>query len=235
MKVAIVHPDLGIGGAERLIVDAALGLQSRGHDLEIFTSHHDEAHCFQETKNGSLKVTVWGDFLPRSFFGRFQILFAILRNIYLSIRLVLLHRHYDVIISDQISVSIPILKLTHAKILFYCHFPDQLLSPRNSLLKKIYRWPFDTLEEITTGMADEILVNSAFTRQVFFFYVQALECTRCSTKGFVSIHQLWKVCSQSPFGRRVQKKMSRGSEHHLYQPLRTKKEYWACNTSTRPP
>eukprot|EP00002_Diphylleia_rotans_P025451 TRINITY_DN5034_c0_g1_i1.p1 TRINITY_DN5034_c0_g1~~TRINITY_DN5034_c0_g1_i1.p1 ORF type:complete len:191 (-),score=24.96 TRINITY_DN5034_c0_g1_i1:170-742(-) len=151
MKVAIVHPDLGIGGAERLIVDAALGLQSRGHDLEIFTSHHDEAHCFQETKNGSLKVTVWGDFLPRSFFGRFQILFAILRNIYLSIRLVLLHRHYDVIISDQISVSIPILKLTHAKILFYCHFPDQLLSPRNSLLKKIYRWPFDTLEEITTG------------------------------------------------------------------------------------
>ena len=30
LRIAVVHPDLGIGGAERLIVDAALELQKKG-------------------------------------------------------------------------------------------------------------------------------------------------------------------------------------------------------------
>lgn len=51
MKVAIVHPDLGIGGAERLIVDAAVALKERGHEIIIYTSHHDTNHCFPETKS----------------------------------------------------------------------------------------------------------------------------------------------------------------------------------------
>jgi hypothetical protein len=40
------HPDLGIGGAERLVVDAAVALQERGHKVTIFTSHCDPQHCF---------------------------------------------------------------------------------------------------------------------------------------------------------------------------------------------
>jgi hypothetical protein len=40
------------GGAERLVVDAALGLQSLGHSVDIYTSHHDPDHCFDETKDG---------------------------------------------------------------------------------------------------------------------------------------------------------------------------------------
>lgn len=40
------------GGAERLIVDASLALQQRGHAVEIFTSHHDPKHSFEETNNG---------------------------------------------------------------------------------------------------------------------------------------------------------------------------------------
>jgi alpha-1,3/alpha-1,6-mannosyltransferase len=52
MKIAFVHPDLGIGGAERLIVDAAVGLQSKGHVVHMYTSHHDPSHCFPETRNG---------------------------------------------------------------------------------------------------------------------------------------------------------------------------------------
>lgn len=51
MKIAIVHPDLGIGGAERLIVDAAIALKERGKDVTIYTSHHDPNHCFPETKS----------------------------------------------------------------------------------------------------------------------------------------------------------------------------------------
>lgn len=33
VKVAFVHPDLGIGGAERLVVDAALELSALGHEV----------------------------------------------------------------------------------------------------------------------------------------------------------------------------------------------------------
>lgn len=36
-----------------------------------------------------------------------------------------------------------------------------------SLLKRLYRAPLDLLEELTTGAADRILVNSNFTRRVF--------------------------------------------------------------------
>ena len=62
LKIAFLHPDLGIGGAERLVVDAAVGLQQKGHDVTMsvsssfftisFTSHHG-AKAVDETKDGS--------------------------------------------------------------------------------------------------------------------------------------------------------------------------------------
>ncbi len=50
--VVFIHPDLGIGGAERLVIDAAVGLQSKGHTVTILTSHCDPSHCFDEAKDG---------------------------------------------------------------------------------------------------------------------------------------------------------------------------------------
>ena len=50
--VVFFHPDLGIGGAERLVIDAAVGLQNRGHKVTIFTSHCDPQHCFDEARDG---------------------------------------------------------------------------------------------------------------------------------------------------------------------------------------
>lgn len=35
LRIAFLHPDLGIGGAERLIVDAAVALKQRGHDVTM--------------------------------------------------------------------------------------------------------------------------------------------------------------------------------------------------------
>ena len=46
-----------LGGAERLVVDAALGLQQLGHEVDIYTSHHDPNHCFEETRDGALSIT----------------------------------------------------------------------------------------------------------------------------------------------------------------------------------
>ena len=36
MKIALLHPDLGIGGAERLMVDIALALQKQGHTVDMY-------------------------------------------------------------------------------------------------------------------------------------------------------------------------------------------------------
>lgn len=52
-NILFFHPDLGIGGAERLIIDAAVGLQNRGHKVVIFTSHCDPKHCFDEARDGT--------------------------------------------------------------------------------------------------------------------------------------------------------------------------------------
>lgn len=44
------------GGAERLVVDAAVELQKRGHDVEVFTSYHEDGEdgrSFEETRDGT--------------------------------------------------------------------------------------------------------------------------------------------------------------------------------------
>ncbi|KAJ1983609.1 Alpha-1,3-mannosyltransferase-like protein [Dimargaris cristalligena] len=171
LRIAFVHPDLGIGGAERLVVDAAVGLQEVGHDITVYTSHHDPSHCFRETRDGTLKVQVLGDtIVPRTFGGRFYILCAILRGWLLVLHLLWHHRNsYDVVICDQLSAYIPLLKLLHTRVLFYGHFPDQLLvqSGGGALKTHLYRRVFNALEEHTTQLADRIVVNSQFTAAVF--------------------------------------------------------------------
>ncbi|RKP07100.1 alpha-1,3/1,6-mannosyltransferase ALG2, partial [Thamnocephalis sphaerospora] len=164
-----------LGGAERLVVDAAVGLQGAGHQVVVYTSHHDRTHCFEETRDGTLDVRVYGDFLPRAIFGRFMVLCAIIRGIYLAFVVTLLGkvRCTDVVFCDQLSAWIPILKRAGARVFFYCHFPDLMLTDRRGLLKQLYRMPMDWFEEWTTGkqapcsMADRIVVNSKFTASVF--------------------------------------------------------------------
>ena len=100
-----------IGGAERLVVDAAVGIQSKGHTVTMYTSHHDPNHCFEETRDGTLEVRVHGDSLPRQLFGRLYIVFAILRQLAL-VYWILTHEKdsYDIIVVDQLSACVPILK-----------------------------------------------------------------------------------------------------------------------------
>lgn len=66
--IVFFHPDLGIGGAERLVIDAAVGLQNRGHKVTIFTSHCDPRHCFDEARDGKLLAAPYD--LPPLIYGR---------------------------------------------------------------------------------------------------------------------------------------------------------------------
>eukprot|EP00122_Pirum_gemmata_P003334 Pgem_evm1s3013 len=115
---------------------------------------------------GTLPVFVHGDWLPRHIFSKCFALCAYFRSIYLCCVL-LFCEDFDFFFCDQISVSNPLLRLTSSALIFYCHFPDQLLTQRKSVLKKLYRYPLDWLEEKTTSVADIVLVNSRFTGSIF--------------------------------------------------------------------
>ncbi|KAJ7070364.1 alpha-1,3-mannosyltransferase ALG2 [Mycena belliarum] len=190
LRVAFIHPDLGIGGAERLVVDAAIGLQALGHSLIIYTSHHDPKHCFEETRNGELEVHHVVPPFPRSIRGRFHILFAHAKQLHLTLHLLWPWApRYDVYFVDQLSACVPFLRaIGQTPVVFYCHFPDKLLAngefsegnlrkKRVGLLKRIYRYPMDWLEEVTTRQADVILSNSNFTARVFRSYFPSIRKT----------------------------------------------------------
>ncbi|XP_070492255.1 alpha-1,3/1,6-mannosyltransferase ALG2 [Chironomus tepperi] len=182
MRVLFLHPDLGIGGAERLVIDAALALKNCGHTVSFLTNHHDKSHCFEETRNGTLEVKVVGDWIPRNIFGKFYAFCAYFRMVYAAFYVVLFQskeEKIDLIFCDIISLGIPILKYAknNPKILFYCHFPDQLLTKQGGRLKSIYRMPLNYLEEKTTGAADGVLVNSKFTSRIFSETFKSLRIT----------------------------------------------------------
>ncbi|KAA1477688.1 mannosyltransferase [Dentipellis sp. KUC8613] len=188
LRVAFIHPDLGIGGAERLVVDAALGLQKLGHDVVIYTSYHDPGHCFDETRDGTLKIRHIVSPFPRSFKGKFHSALAHARQLHLT-KYLIQHEgsSYDIYFVDILSTCVPILRLfTGVRVAFYCHFPDKLLAngayvegkmKKGGLLKQLYRLPMDWLEERTTGSADIIFANSKFTSRVFKLHLPSIEQT----------------------------------------------------------
>ncbi|KAB8293997.1 hypothetical protein EYC80_009461 [Monilinia laxa] len=173
-SIVFFHPDLGIGGAERLVIDAAVGLQNRGHKIVIFTSHCDPKHCFDEARDGTLDVRVRGNWLfPSSIFSRFSILCAILRQFHLIVWAYftseLSDLKPDAFFVDQLSAGLPWLRYFYpnTRIFFYCHFPDLLLAQgRTHWLKRAYRTPFDSLEQWSMSFAESIAVNSGFTKGV---------------------------------------------------------------------
>ncbi|KIM49684.1 glycosyltransferase family 4 protein [Hebeloma cylindrosporum] len=199
LRVAFIHPDLGIGGAERLVVDAALGLQNLGHTVDLYTSYHDPKHCFEETRNGTLNVHYLVPPFPRSLNGKFHILFAHLRQLHLTACL-LRRKAYDVYFVDQLSTCVPFLRLLgHTRVVFYCHFPDKLLANgafvEGNLVKKnvgflkwLYRLPMDWLEEVTTRQADVILANSKFTARIFKSYFPSIGQTPQVVYPGINIH-----------------------------------------------
>ena len=173
-NIVFFHPDLGIGGAERLVIDAAVGLQNLGHKVTIFTSHCDQAHCFDEARDGTLDVRVRGNkLIPATLLGRFKVLCSLLRQIHLLCIITwggeLEKLEPSVFVLDQLSAGIPFLRWfwEDRKILFYCHFPDLLLvQNRKSWHKRLWRLGFDCLEEWSIRAADRIVVNSSFTKGV---------------------------------------------------------------------
>lgn len=171
LRVAFVHPDLGLGGAERLIVDAALGLDSLGHTCTIYTPHLDRSRAFSQVVSGEVRSKVVRVPISRSIFGRFQAICAALRCALVALWVALIHRPHVAVV-DIVTLPAVVLSLFGVPTLFYCHYPDAMLaqtlnSAPPSLLKRVYRWFVDGLEATALAAAKSIAVNSQFTADAF--------------------------------------------------------------------
>lgn len=171
MKVVFIHPDLGIGGAERLVLDFAVALDQFNFNVRFLTNYFNRKHSFQELENGRFAIQVFGSWLPQSLFGYCRALLAYIKLFYLTFIYMLLFYWFDkpdVFVVDQIPAANFILKIFKCKIVYYCHHPDLLASKRTSALKKLYRIPLDFIEEKGLMLSDVILVNSKYTASVFY-------------------------------------------------------------------
>lgn len=112
--------------------------------------------------------------IPSTLLGRFSILCAILRQLHLVLHIAVFTHELDHLrpthfFIDQLSACVPLLRYLYSTvgILFYCHFPDQLLVQKShgwlGVVKEGYRVPFNWIESWSTGCSDGIVVNSNFT------------------------------------------------------------------------
>jgi glycosyltransferase involved in cell wall biosynthesis len=168
LRIALFHPDFGLGGAERWLVDAALALQDAGHRVCVITSRFDPNRSFEAARDGRLDVRVRGDAWPAAIGGRLRAPCAIARSALAVLSSALRGERYDVVCIDLVPHVIPLLSgLGRPKVVYYCHHPDQLMARAGrgaSRGYEIYRAPIDSLEIRAARNADRVLVNSHFTR-----------------------------------------------------------------------
>ena len=124
-SVAILHPDLGIGGAEQLILNIAQSLKKRGYRVVIYTPFFDPNRCLEEAK--TIDVQVRGSWFPQSICGRMMALCAYIRMLLCAIWVVLFAGGFDYYMLDQVSLPVPLLRCRNRNVFFYCHHPDKLL------------------------------------------------------------------------------------------------------------
>ena len=184
LRAAFLHPDMGIGGAEQLVINLALALQNSNFDVTIYTPRFDRERAFEPVKNGEIKVSVHGNWWPRTICGRLVACCSYIRMYLCSLYVALFTRHYDIIIVDQVPLPCMVLRFfTTAKLVFYSHYPDKLLClSRNTWYQKLYRAFIDRLEEVTLSRAHLIVVNSKFTQNKFTASFRCISQGKCCFK-----------------------------------------------------
>ena len=92
LDIGFVHPGLGIGGAERLVLDAAWHLRQVGHRVTLFMADDEIGRRVEETRGGRLDIRIHGDFLPSHVGQRLRAPCAIARMAYLTMAMALSRR-----------------------------------------------------------------------------------------------------------------------------------------------
>jgi alpha-1,3/alpha-1,6-mannosyltransferase len=165
--VGFLRPRLGIGGAERLVLDAAIQLQRRGCRVQFYVPDAAPAPEFTEVRTGMVAVERVPSRWPEHVGGRLRAAMGIARTKAAARALARSSPRPDLVFCDLVSHVVPLVKrLTQRPVLFFCHFPDLLLTPESSRALpayRVYRRRLDWNEEEGLRSADRVIVNSAFT------------------------------------------------------------------------
>ncbi|KAF7151269.1 hypothetical protein RHSIM_Rhsim02G0229600 [Rhododendron simsii] len=135
---------------------------------ELKGMHPLETTSAYEPRWGDLSSKLYGVMVANQDWGVERVASVACRCIFVVVCVLFMWPSFNVVLVDQVSVVIPLMKLKKStKVVFYCHFPDLLLAQHITILWQIYRKPIDFIEEVTTGMADLIMDNSRFIASTF--------------------------------------------------------------------
>ena len=168
LRIAFLRPRLGIGGAERLMLDAAHELIGKGHDVAFHVPARRGGPEFDDIP-AAMPFRRNGAWLPQHVGGRLHLPCAIARTLVAARALVSTRPAYDVVICDGVAHVLPWLKRRiSARLLYFGHFRDvRLMQPLRESWYEWYRGPFDRWESRGLAVADRIVVNSRFTASLF--------------------------------------------------------------------
>lgn len=168
LRIAFVRPRLGIGGSERLVVDAARELTSRGHVVRVFAPGASSGPEFADVVERRVDVDGSGGVWPSDVGGRLRLPCALLRTM-VAVRRVRATFPCDLVFLDVVAHLVPYAqRLIQRPVLFYCHFPDLHLTregARRAWTYSAYRRYFDRAELSGLRRANLLAANSAFTAQ----------------------------------------------------------------------
>ncbi|GMT32595.1 hypothetical protein PFISCL1PPCAC_23892 [Pristionchus fissidentatus] len=167
MLVVIIHPEQWNGGSDRCTVALLRHFVQAGHRVVWFTTMIDEYwkdHSFDgvEIRMVPLKLH------PGDWFSQ---------NVALGWSLVMSDINPDLIVVDHSASCVPIIKwrFPSTKVLFYCHFPQQLVNPTRFFLYRWYSNLIGIVEDTLFDYTDVIMVNSKFTASQFTRVMPALK------------------------------------------------------------
>lgn len=177
-EVYFFHPVLGIGGAERLLLQLAEAMEAGGWTPVFWVNRYHASHAFPEARR--FRVRVIDARIPENPGGRIRFWSAYLR-LRAAIRAAARERRPALAVLDLVPHLIPEVKRAWPglPVLGYCHFPDRFLAaPTRNPLYRVYRSGIDNRERTGWLAADRVLTNSAFTRRVLLDAVPDLDDQR---------------------------------------------------------
>ena len=165
LRIAFLHKALLFGGAERLILDMALAFKEQSHEVSIYTAEYDKEKTFTDFQTSGVEIRKVCSFLPPRIKGKFHALMNYVRMLFITLYFVFSFRKFDLVVVDQITLPIPILRLFRKKVLYYCHFPEALLNDnKRTFIVIIYRFVVDLIESFCLYFATLICFNSQYTQ-----------------------------------------------------------------------